>query len=151
MASPAGSLSGRLPCSASRKSGERAEVAAIIQGRDPKQTQPQRQLAGMTVAQILEAFLADNSNLRPATIRMYRFASKHLGPLLDRALREITPDMLEQRFRAIEQDVAARRAAGMIVGGTAVTGKATSNAAVRLLGSLGNIKRNGTLGWRPIP
>ena len=112
------------------------KLAALLQGRDPKLTVPQRQLAGMTVAEILEDYLKDNSNLRPATIRMYRFSSKHLGPLLTRGMRDISAEMVEQRFRAIEQDVAARRAAGKIRGGVNVAGKATANGAVRLLASL---------------
>ena len=35
------------------------------------------------------------SNLRPSTVSIYRSAAKHLGPLLNRSLREITAEMIE--------------------------------------------------------
>ena len=37
-------------------------LTAILQGRDPKQTAPQRQMASMTVAEVLEAYLGASSN-----------------------------------------------------------------------------------------
>jgi integrase len=130
----------------------RPKLAALLQGKDPKLSQPQRQLAGMTVAQILEAFLTDNSNLRPATVRLYRGAAKHLGPLLDRSMRDISAEMVEQRFRSIEHDVATRRANGQIKGGVSVAGKATANVALRLLGSLWEYQceRDPGLGANPV-
>jgi len=83
---------------------------------------------------------------------MYRFAAKHLDPLLNRALREITADDLERRFRAITADVSARRAKGDIRGGVNVAGKATANAALRLLGSLWEFQaeRDSRLGSNPL-
>ena len=128
------------------------KVAAIIQGRDPKLTAPQKQMAGMTTAQVLEDYLKANSNLRSSTISIYKGAAKHLGPLLDHAMRDITPEMVEQRFRAIEQDVVARREAGKIRGGTAVTGKAIANVALRLLGSIWTFQseRDEGLGDNPV-
>ena len=112
------------------------KLAALLQGRDPKVTVPQRKMAGMTTAEVLEDYLNDNSNLRPSTIRMYRGSSKHLGPLLNRAMRDITAEQVERQFRSIEQDVVARREAGRIKGGVAITGKAISNCTMRLFGSL---------------
>jgi len=112
------------------------KIAAILQGRDPKRTLPQRQVAGMTTAEVLEDYLRTNSNLRPSTVSIYRGAAKHFGPLLNRAMRDISAEQVEERFRAIEQDVVARREAGLIKGGTAVTGKAIANVSLRLFGSL---------------
>ena len=107
-------------------------LTAMLGGQDPRHA-PRRQMASMTVAEVLEDYLGASSNLVP-TVKMYRFAAKHLDPLLNRALREITADDLERRFRAITADVSARRAKGEIRGGVKA-GKATANAALRLLGS----------------
>jgi integrase len=114
----------------------RPKLAAMLQGRDPKLTGPQRQLAAMTVAEVLDAFLANSSNLRPSTIALYRAYAKHLAPLADRPMREIEADEVERLFRHITSDVVRRRAAGKIVGGTNVQGKAIANSAIRLLGTI---------------
>jgi len=105
-------------------------LAAMLQGRDPKLTVPQRKLAGMTVAEVFEEYLAANSNLKPATLRMYRSSLAHLGPLLKHALREIDAGQVERQFRAITADVAARRARGAIRGGVNVDGRAIANSAL---------------------
>src|SRR4249919_2283626 len=52
----------------------RPKVVAMLEGRDPKLTVPQRQLASMTVAEVFEEYLAANSNLAESTITMYRHA-----------------------------------------------------------------------------
>jgi len=78
----------------------RPKLAAMLGGRDPKLTLPQRQFAMMTVAEILEDYLAASSNLRPATIRMYRGSAKHVCPLLNRTMREITAAQVEHQFRS---------------------------------------------------
>ena len=128
------------------------KLTAILNGNDPKLTLPQRQLASMTVAEVLEDYLTANSNLRPTTLRMYRGAAKHLGPLLDRCMREITAEHVERQFRGIERDVADRRASGAIRGGVNVTGKAISNCAMRLFGSLWEFQaeRDNGFGANPV-
>ena len=128
------------------------KLAAILQGRDPKMTVPQRQLAHMTVAEVLETYLASNSNLRPATVRLYRSASKHLGDLLDRAMRDISTEQVERQFRGIEHDVVARRDQGQTRGGVDVTGKATANFTLRLFGSMWEFQaeRDKGLGDNPV-
>ena len=127
-------------------------LTAILHGHDPKQTVAQRQMASMTVAEVLEHYLVASSNLAPATVRIYRFAARHLGPpLLNRALREITADDVERRFRAIAAEVAARRANGDITGGVNVSGKATANTALRLLGALWEFQAERDRGLGPNP
>jgi integrase len=114
----------------------RPKLAAMLQGRDPKLTVSQRQLASMTVAEVLDDYLTANSNLRSTTIRMYRKSAQHLGPLLNRTMREISADQVDRQFRMITSIVAARRERGEIKGGVNVTGKAIANCAARLFGSL---------------
>jgi hypothetical protein len=78
----------------------RPKFAAMHQGRDPKLTVPQRQLASMTVAQVLEDYLETASKLRPTTVRNHRATAKHFGPLLNRIMRDISPEEFDRQFRA---------------------------------------------------
>lgn len=128
------------------------KLAAILQGQDPKSTLPQRKIAALTVAEVLNDYLAASSNLRPKTERMYRASAKHFGPLLSRSMREISAEEVERRFRAITSDVAARRERGEIRGGANVTGKAIANSAMRLFGSLWEFQaeRDKGLGSNPV-
>jgi integrase len=128
------------------------KLAAILQGNDPKLTVQQREIATMTVAEAFDDYLETASNLKPATIRMYRSSMRHLGPLAKRALRDITADEVERQFRSITADVMQRHEAGQIRGGVNVTGKAIANCAMRLLGSIWEFQaeRNTKLGANPI-
>src|SRR5271166_1540639 len=126
-------------------------LTSILQGQDPKQTVPQRAMAAMTVAEVLDAYLVASSNLRPKTEQMYRASAKHLGPLLDRAMRDISADEVAGRFRAITSEVLARRERGEIRGGANVTGKAIANSAMRLFGSLWEFQAERDKGLGPNP
>jgi integrase len=117
----------------------RAKLAEIYRGIDPKVSAAQRKRAAMTVAEVLEDYIKTSSNLAPKTLELHRYTARvHLAPLLSRTLREIGADEVAQRFRAITQDVATRRAAGKIKGGVNVEGRATANNALRLLRVLWN-------------
>jgi integrase len=127
------------------------KLASMLEGRDPRYTVQQRQMASMTVAEVFEDYLQASSNLKPATVRMYRGSVKHLGPLLKRVMREISPEEVERQFRHITADVVARRQAGKIVGGVAITGKAIANSAMRLFGSLWEFQMERDKGLGPNP
>jgi integrase len=128
------------------------KLATMLDGRDPRLTVQQRVMANMTVAQVFEAYLETSSNLKPATVRMYRSSAKHLGPLLNRVMREISAEEVERQFRHITADVSDRRSKGEIKGGVAVTGKAIANCAMRLFGSLWEFQaeRDKALGANPV-
>jgi integrase len=127
------------------------KLASMLDGRDPRLTVQQRVMANMTVAEVFEAYLETSSNLKPATVRMYRACAKHLSPLLKRAMREISPEEVERQFRHITADVVARRQAGKIVGGAKVEGRAIANCALRLLGSLWEFQMQRDKGLGPNP
>src|SRR6516165_9296802 len=55
------------------------KLASMLDGRDPRLTVQQRVMANMTVAEVFEAYLETSSNLKPATVRMYRACAKHLS------------------------------------------------------------------------
>lgn len=128
------------------------KLAAMLQGKDPKLTVSERMVAGMTVREVFDDLLKASSNFAPNTISIYRHAAKHLGPLLDRTMRDITPDDVEQRFTQIPLDIATRREKGLIKGGVNVTGKATANEAMRMLGTLWEFQseRDSGLGANPV-
>jgi integrase len=117
----------------------REKLAEIYRGGDPKASARQRARGAVTLAAVLDAYLAANSNLSPKSIADYRAtAARHLAPWLGLPLREITAEMVEARFRAITEDVAARAAAGQIRGGVAVDGRVSANNALRLFRALAN-------------
>jgi integrase len=128
------------------------KLASMFTGHNPKQTVAQRVMAGMTVDQVLEDYIKASSNLKPKTVTGYRASAKHLGPLLNQVMRNITDDEVEKRFRHITADVVARRQAGEIKGGVNVDGRATANSAMQLLGSLWEFQaeRDKGLGANPL-
>jgi integrase len=117
----------------------RGKLAEIYKGGDPKVSARQRARGAVTLSTVLDDYLAANSNLSPKSINDYRkTAARHLAPWMDLALREISAEMVEARFRAITDDVAARAAAGRIKGGVAVDGRTSANNALRLFRALWN-------------
>jgi integrase len=117
----------------------RAKLAEIYKGGDPKVSARQRARGTVTLATVLDDYLAANSNLSPKSITDYKnTASRHLSSLLSLPLREISAEMVEARFRAITNDIAARASAGKIRGGVAVDGRTSANNALRLFRALWN-------------
>jgi integrase len=95
-------------------------------GIDPKTARR----GAITLREALDAYLAARKDLRPASIRLYKFAVEQLlATWLNQPLREITSDMAAKRHAAIAAEVAAR---GGHAGGTA------ANVALRTLRILWN-------------
>ena len=117
----------------------RGKLAEIYRGGDPKVSARQRARGAVTVTAVLDDYLAANSNLSAKSISDYRnTASRHLASWLNLPLREITPEMVERRFRAITDEIASRLKAGKIKGGVAVDGRTSANNALRLFRALWN-------------
>jgi integrase len=103
---------------------------ALRHGHDPK-----KKIANPTLRETLEAYLLARKNLRPATIAVYRQVEKTLTSWLDKPLREITGDMVEDRHRAIASSISKR-------GRNA--GKVTANGAMKTLRTLYNFAKDRT-------
>jgi integrase len=132
---------------------ERAKpiLSDIFAGVDPKAERKRKAQANVTVEQVLTAYLAQ-PRLAASSVEFYRrTADRHLSQWLERSLRSITPDDVQQRFQAIERDVAERQAAGRVRGGVNVTGQGSANLAMQLFSSLWNyqVERDETLGRNP--
>jgi integrase len=112
------------------------KLMQMLDGQDPKLSGAERAVAGMTVSEVLEDYIADNPNLRPQSIVNYRGIAKCLGPLLTRPMREIEAADAAERFKAIPIEVAERRAAGKSRGSVNVNGHGSANVALTLLGTL---------------
>ena len=102
-------------------------------GRDPK-----AKVENPTLRETFENFLAARRDLRPASVTLYRFAvEKPLAAWLDRPLREITGDMIEDKHRSI--------AASISKGGVS-DGIVTANTAMRTFRTLYNFASERTAG-----
>jgi integrase len=119
----------------------RAAAATILQefsaGKDPKFERKRAARRATTLKATLDAYIATNRNLRPRSVAGYRaVVERHLAPWLDLALREITPEMVEDRHGAVAAEV-KRRNLGNSGGGPA-TGAASANGAFRAFRALWN-------------
>jgi integrase len=114
------------------------KLGEIYRGGDPK-ISARRARGAVTLSAVLDNYLTTNSNLSPKSIADYRnSAARHLTPWLNLPVREISAEMVEARFRAITDDVAARAAGGQIRGGLAVDGRTSANNALRLFRAVWN-------------
>ena len=125
---------------------ERAKgiLAEMYEGKDPKRRRP---VTG-TLRATLDAYLATNKRLRPKSRDGYRNdVERHLSDWLDKPLREITSEMIEDRHARIKGAV-ERRANGRKL----VNGAATANGVFRVLRALWNFAadRDDTLGRNPV-
>ncbi len=97
----------------------------LRQGLDPKAKRP----TDWTLRDTLNHYLADNSNLRPASIKSYRRSiEQYLTSWADQPLRTITRDMVEKRHKELGA-TATRLGTG---------GYATANITMRTLRVLWN-------------
>ena len=100
-------------------------IHSMRKGVDPK-----RKTSLETLRQALEAYLLASPDLRQRSAIEYRRAvERHLEPWLDRPLRELTREMVEERHREIAEHVGR---------GGRYNGKATANGAMRALRVLWN-------------
>jgi integrase len=93
------------------KARHRAELvlAEMYQGVDPKAARLAAAAAATTLRQTLDAYLKARKDLRPKSRADYEASiAVSLADWLDRPLRDITPDMVEERHRQIQKEVAER-------------------------------------------
>ena len=131
----------------------KAKLAEIVLGGDPKVTARRRRQTEITLRQVFEGYLAASPNLSQSSLATYRkVMTRHLADWLDRPLRSVTAEMVEQRYRGIVKETSARREAGHIIGGVNVSGKASANLTMTLLRALWNHQadRDDTLGRNPV-
>jgi len=94
-------------------------------GRDPK-----KKIDNPTLRGTLENYLTARRDLRPATVTLYRQTiEKTLTSWLDKPLREIDGDMVEERHRAIAASISKDNGKG---------GTVTANVAMRTFRTLYN-------------
>ncbi len=99
-----------------------------------------------TLRTTLRDYLAARKDLRPASIKAYHLAAEHyLASWLDLPLREITPDMVEERHRAIKASIAA--AAKRVD----ATGNSTANGTMRAFRTLWNFAAEDDASLPPNP
>jgi integrase len=72
----------------------------LRRGIDPKHKAPT-----FTLQAALDNYIAARPNLRPASISLYRQVERVLAPWLNRDLKAITPEMVEERHRAIAEEI----------------------------------------------
>ena len=114
-----------LSLSEARRRAEEV-LADFYLGRDPKVGRR----GSATLRSTLADYLAARKDLRPKSVEDYRGSiERHLAAWLDRPLREITPEMVEARHRAIAAEVLA---------GRRYSGEASANGAMRALRVLWN-------------
>ena len=95
-----------------------------------KGVDPKRKASVETLRQALDGYLLSRTNLRSRSAVEYRrLVERHLEPWLDRPLREITREMVEERHRAIAE---------LVVKDGRYKGEATANGAMRALRVLWN-------------
>ena len=109
---------GELPLAEARQCATDLLVD-MRRGLDPKAARR----GAATLRQILDSYLEARKALRPRTVGFYREAvHKHLADWLDLPLRDITPDMVEQKHRDVGKHA----------------GKVAANSAMRTLRALWN-------------
>jgi integrase len=114
-----------LSLSEARRRAEEV-LADFYLGRDPKAGRR----GSVNLRSTLADYLAARKDLRPKSVEEYRGSiERHLAAWLDRPLREITPEMVEARHRAIAAEVLA---------GGRYSGEASANGAMRALRVLWN-------------
>jgi integrase len=112
-------------------------LAGLRDGKDPKAERQKEAARDRTLRAWVDLYLAARKSLSPRSIEEYqRSVERHLEAWLDRPLRVISPDMVEERHEAL--------------GRTA--GPAAANSAMRALRAIWNhaLDRDGTLGANPV-
>jgi integrase len=111
-------------------------LLGLREGRDPKSERRAAAARDRTLRRWLDSYLATNQALRPRSVEEYRRAEKRLAAWMDRPLREITPDMVEEKHAAIGRDA----------------GPASANGAMRTLRVVWNhaLDRDASLPANPV-
>jgi len=80
----------------------RAVMVEVDRGGDPK-VRP-TVAASVTLSEVFERYIKSRTNLKPRTVADYRLDMGYLSAWSSRLIREITPDMVEDRHAAIGRD-----------------------------------------------
>jgi integrase len=130
---------GILTPATARKKARRMQ-AMMAAGKDPMLEKARKQIAGVTLQEVLERYLSVR-NLRPNTIRAYRYMlPRCMADWLDLPVVAITREMIEQRH------IELRRTTKQ---GT--SGEAQANTVMRIVGTLLNFAAaNYELDGKPI-
>jgi integrase len=123
------------PEDARKKAGELLQL--LRAGKDPKTERKSAAARDRTLRAALELYLKTNKELRHRSVEEYqRSVTRHLEPWLDRPLRELTREMVEERYAEIGREA----------------GPAAANNAMRALRALWNdaLDRDGTLPANPV-
>lgn len=92
-------------------------LAEFYSGIDPKEKrrkeaeEKQKEIRrSVTLQATLDGYLTARKDLRPQSVKAYRYTiERHLATWLDKPLREITPEMVEDRHSVIQQEVECER------------------------------------------
>lgn len=132
-----GAVNDALPLEKARSRAEDM-LDNLRRGIDPK-----KKIDNPTLRTTLEAYLTARRDLRPASVALYRqVTEKTLSSWLDRPLREIDGDMVEDRHRAIAAAISKGRGSDGIV---------TANVAMRTFRTLYNFATERTSDLPPNP
>ena len=126
-------------------------VLQMKKGKDPRSHRSVEATA--TLNEILDLYLLARPNLSEHSKRKYRGdIERHLGDWGKNPLRDITPDMVEKRFRRISQRVAAAQTKNRNIPGNRVSapGGATANGVMRGLRAVWNFAAEGRVPELPI-
>ncbi len=122
-------------------------LADMYRGIDPKEKRKAVLAQGITLGVALDTYLIARKTLRPKTARDYRLSvERYLPDWLETPLKDITPEMVEGRHRAIQEEVAQR-------GRTRIAkGYSAANSTMRVLRILWNYtkERNPDLPDNPV-
>lgn len=84
-------------------------LTEISTGKNPFDVERARKAIKVTVQEVLNEYIASRVNLKASTIQDYRNTFKtYLGDWLNKALRDISKDMVEMRFRKIGENSPAQ-------------------------------------------
>lgn len=123
------------------RSRAKALIAQFYAGIDPKAEQRKARAeaarqATSTLRAVLDNYLIANRKLSAESKVQYRrMIEHHLSGWLDLPLREISPQMVQERHAAIAAEIAARNA-GSRRGGGEATGAGSANLTMSILGIL---------------
>jgi integrase len=122
----------------------RRVIAGMYLGDDPKR-QP-KPVTG-TLREAFEAYIKGRKNLRPSSVRKYRsHINKHLADWLDRPLRDVTRERVEERHELIKLRVESAKPSRL------ATGNATANDTMLVLSMVWKeaADRDDTMGRNPV-
>ena len=120
----------------------RAQLGQMREGIDPKAQRAKQKADAATLADALEDFLAGNRTLREKSRADYRMSvGRYLTPWLDRPLRSITREMVEERHAAHRHRNRQRWSA---------PAQASANAAMKALAGPGISPRISSPTWGAI-